>query len=85
MTIKTDDMDLAGDVIQALCQFLNIDDMQVSADFPDEMEKLRSILVKVIRPVFWDPHLHVFLISAFSPGEFHVTRGCLVLWCPCFY
>lgn len=47
MTIKTDDMDLAGDVIQALCQFLNIDDMQVSADFPDEMEKLRSILVKV--------------------------------------
>lgn len=87
MTIKTDDMDLAGDVIQALCQFLNIDDMQVSADFPDEMEKLRSILVKVIRPVFWDPHLHVFLItgSAFSPGVFHVTRGCLVLWCPCFY
>lgn len=47
MTIRTDDMDLAGDVIQALCQFLNIDDMQVSADFPDEMEKLRSILVKV--------------------------------------
>ena len=51
MTIKTDDMDLAGDVIQALCQFLNIDDMQVAADFPEEMEKLRQILVKV-RPIF---------------------------------
>ena len=50
MTIKTDDMDLAGDVIQALCQFLNIDDMQVAADFPEEMEKLRQILVKV-RPI----------------------------------
>ncbi|XP_061177262.1 Bardet-Biedl syndrome 2 protein homolog isoform X1 [Saccostrea echinata] len=47
MTIKTEDMDLAGDIIQSLCQFLNIDDMQVTADFPEEMEKLRQILVKV--------------------------------------
>lgn len=47
MTIKTDDMDLAGDIIQALCQFLNFDDLQVAADFPEEMEKLRQILVKV--------------------------------------
>ena len=42
MVIKTDDMDLAGDVIQSVCQFLNIDDLQVTADFPDDMEKLRG-------------------------------------------
>ncbi|KAK3104019.1 hypothetical protein FSP39_023716 [Pinctada imbricata] len=47
VVVKTDDMDLAGDVIQSLCQFLNIDDLQVTADFPEEMEKLRQILVKV--------------------------------------
>ena len=41
-------MDLAGDVIQALATFLNVDDLQSTADFPHEMEKLREILVKVI-------------------------------------
>lgn len=45
--LKTDDMDLAGDVIQALATFLNVDDLQSTADFPHEMEKLREILVKV--------------------------------------
>lgn len=74
MIIKTDDMDLVGDVIQVLCQFLNIDDMQVFVDFFDEMEKLRSIFVKVIRFVFWDFYLYVFLISVFFFGVFFV-RG----------
>ena len=41
-------MDLAGDVIQALAVFLNLDDLQTTADFPHEMEKLREILVKVL-------------------------------------
>ncbi|XP_074660116.1 BBSome complex member BBS2-like [Tubulanus polymorphus] len=45
--IMTDDMDLAGDVVQALCVFLHIDELQVTAEFPTEMEKLREILVKV--------------------------------------
>ena len=45
--INTDDMDLAGDLIQALATFLNIDDLHTNIDFPDEMEKLRGILVKV--------------------------------------
>lgn len=40
-------MDLAGDLIQALATFLNIDDLHTTIDFPDEMEKLREILVKV--------------------------------------
>ena len=47
VTIKTDDMDLAGDVIQALGTFLNIEDLQTSADFPEPLEELRHILVKV--------------------------------------
>ena len=40
-------MDLAGDIIQALCVFLNIEELQVTADFPDEMEILRQVLIKV--------------------------------------
>ena len=42
-------MDLAGDVVQALSTFLNVDDLQSTADFPHEMEKLREILVKVLK------------------------------------
>ena len=41
-------MDLAGDIIQALCVFLNIEDLQVVADFPDEMSALQEVLVKVL-------------------------------------
>ena len=40
-------MDLAGDVIQSLAQFLNIEDLQTTADFPVETETLRQILIKV--------------------------------------
>ncbi|XP_005107459.1 Bardet-Biedl syndrome 2 protein homolog [Aplysia californica] len=47
VVIQTDDMDLAGDVIQSLAQFLNIEDLQTTADFPVETETLRQILVKV--------------------------------------
>lgn len=45
--LKTDDMDLAGDIVQALAMFLNLEDLHTSIDYPDEMEKLREILVKV--------------------------------------
>ncbi|XP_064601546.1 Bardet-Biedl syndrome 2 protein homolog [Liolophura sinensis] len=47
VTIRTDDMDLAGDIIQALAVFLNVEDLQVTADFPKEMEALRQILIRV--------------------------------------
>ena len=40
-------MDLAGDLIQALANFLNQDDLQTTADFPEEMENLRQVLIKV--------------------------------------
>lgn len=45
--IRTDDMDLAAEIIQSLSNFLNMEDLQVIADFPEDMEKLRQILVKV--------------------------------------
>ena len=48
VVLWTDDMDIAGDIIQALCLFLNIEDLQVTADFPDEMDTLKNILIKVI-------------------------------------
>ncbi|KAL4225721.1 Bardet-Biedl syndrome 2 protein [Mactra antiquata] len=47
VTLKTDDMDLAGDIVQTLASFLNIDDLQTTIDYPEEMEKLRETLVKV--------------------------------------
>lgn len=43
----TDDMDLAGDVITSLATFLNIEDLQSTAEFPQHMERLREILIKV--------------------------------------
>ena len=40
-------MDLAGDIVQAIATFLNVDDLHSTVDFPTEMERLREILVKV--------------------------------------
>ncbi|KAK7098674.1 BBSome complex member BBS2-like [Littorina saxatilis] len=47
LTIMTDDMDLAGDVIQSLAQFLNLEDLLTTADFPVEIETLKQVLFKV--------------------------------------
>jgi Bardet-Biedl syndrome 2 protein len=44
---KTDDMELAGLLVQSLLTYLNISDMQSSCDFPDELEILQQVLVKV--------------------------------------
>ena len=43
----TPDMDLAGEIVQALATFLNLEDLHTTIDFPVEMEKLREVLVKV--------------------------------------
>lgn len=45
--IETDDMDLAGDVIQSLTQRLCISNLRSTADFPKQLQDLRSILDKV--------------------------------------
>ncbi|XP_075432991.1 BBSome complex member BBS2 isoform X2 [Ascaphus truei] len=47
VSLRTDDMDLAGDIIQSLAAFLAIEDLHVEADFPKYFEKLRKVLVQV--------------------------------------
>ena len=47
VVLRTEDMDLAGELIQTMGNFLNIEDLQSVADFPNEMERLRQVLEKV--------------------------------------
>uniref|UniRef100_A0A9L0JX33 Bardet-Biedl syndrome 2 protein homolog n=1 Tax=Equus asinus TaxID=9793 RepID=A0A9L0JX33_EQUAS len=47
ITVNTDDIDLAGDVIQSMASFFAIEDLQVEAEFPVYFEELRKVLVKV--------------------------------------
>jgi Bardet-Biedl syndrome 2 protein len=49
--VNTDDIDLAGDIIQSMASFFAIEDLQVEADFPVYFEELRKVLVKVRAPV----------------------------------
>ena len=43
----TDNMDLAGDVVTALAAYLGLDDLATTAEFPDMMEELKELLIKV--------------------------------------
>ena len=56
ITFYTDDMELAGLLVQSLVGFLNINDLQVTCDFPEEIENLQQILIKV------DIHFLIFKI-----------------------
>jgi len=47
VTIRTDDMALAGEIIQAMASFLNLEDIQVTADFPEEMDTLAVTLQQI--------------------------------------
>ena len=47
VTIQTDDMELAGNIIQSMGKFLNIDDLQTSGDFPQELETLQRVFTQV--------------------------------------
>ncbi|KAB1273946.1 Bardet-Biedl syndrome 2 protein [Camelus dromedarius] len=47
ITVNTDDIDLAGDIIQSMAAFFAIEDLQVEADFPVYFEELRKVLVKL--------------------------------------
>ena len=40
-------MDLAGDVVQELCDFLNITELPSTADFPHEFDALQTVLSMV--------------------------------------
>ena len=45
--IKTDSMEVAGDMLQDLCAFMSIQELESVAEFPTEMEELRQIIKKV--------------------------------------
>lgn len=47
VTILTDDMELAGNVIQSMGKFLNIEDLQTTGDFPQELETLLNVFSQV--------------------------------------
>ncbi|KAM6946405.1 BBSome complex member BBS2 [Aplochiton taeniatus] len=47
ITLKTDDIDLAGDLVQSLASFLAMEDLQAEADFPVYFQELRSTLTEV--------------------------------------
>ncbi|XP_073515184.1 BBSome complex member BBS2 [Phyllobates terribilis] len=47
ITLQTDDIDLAGDIIQSMATFLAIEDLPVEANFPKYFDQLRKVLVKV--------------------------------------
>uniref|UniRef100_A0A1A8MDA5 Bardet-Biedl syndrome 2 protein homolog n=3 Tax=Nothobranchius TaxID=28779 RepID=A0A1A8MDA5_9TELE len=47
ITLRTDDLDLAGDLIQSLSAFLSIEDLAAEADFPSYFEELRVTLTEV--------------------------------------
>lgn len=40
-------MEVAGDIIQDLCSFMNIQELESYADFPKEMEELKDVIKKV--------------------------------------
>lgn len=45
--ISTDDMDLAGDIVQSLASYFSIQDLATVVDFPNQMEDLRKVLKQV--------------------------------------
>ncbi|XP_064462898.1 Bardet-Biedl syndrome 2 protein homolog isoform X1 [Ornithodoros turicata] len=45
--ITTDQMDLAAEVIQSLASYLNVEDLESRADFPEESNTLEILMVKV--------------------------------------
>nr|XP_047128260.1 Bardet-Biedl syndrome 2 protein isoform X2 [Hydra vulgaris] len=47
VTIHSNDMDLVGNIIQSLASFLAIQDLQSVVEFPDQIEELKAILIKV--------------------------------------
>lgn len=47
ITLQTDDIDLAGDLVQSLASFLAIEDLSAEADFPGYFEELRTTLTEV--------------------------------------
>lgn len=46
--IRCEDMDVCGEVVQTVAEFLGLDNLETTAEFPKEIEKLLDLLNKVI-------------------------------------
>ena len=44
ITIRCDNMDFCGDVVQALAEYLGLDDLKSTCDFPEDCNKLDKLL-----------------------------------------
>ena len=44
VVLKSDNMDLCGDVVQSLAEYLGLDDLKSLCDFPDEIFKMETLL-----------------------------------------
>jgi len=47
ISIRTDSMELAGDVVQDLCRYLSLSNVESVAEFPDEFSAFAGVLQKV--------------------------------------
>ena len=65
VTFYTDDMELAGLLVQSLIAYLNIVDLQVTCDFPEEIEALQDTLTKVGCLINWCGIKRVFFSFLF--------------------
>merc|ERR1719158_2171388 len=47
MTLSVDSMAIAADIVQDLCQFFSVEDLESDAHFPEEFARLEEILSTV--------------------------------------
>eukprot|EP00667_Euglena_gracilis_P030012 EG_transcript_40770 len=47
VTIRINSMEVAGEIIQDLCSFLTVQELESMADFPQEFEEFKKVLMKV--------------------------------------
>jgi hypothetical protein len=47
VTIQTDNMESAGNIVLSIGKFLNISDLQTTANFPQELEILQQVYFQV--------------------------------------
>lgn len=45
--IRTDNMEVAGEVVQDMCSYLGVSELEAVAEFPYEMEAFRNVLLQV--------------------------------------
>lgn len=47
VTIRTDDIEVAGEMVHDLCTFCQVTELESTAHFPSEMEKFKHVLMRV--------------------------------------